>query len=143
MDVSALSNATANTSTAAQSAKVKTVSKDEFLLLFVTQLKNQDPMSPMDSTGFTAQLAQFSSLEQLTAINESMQAMASSQNSLQNAYAANMIGKRVGYEVQASAGGAAAMQYGTVTGVSFESDAACLIVDNATKIAFGDVKVIQ
>jgi len=36
--------------------------KDDFLQLLVTQLQNQDPLNPMDSTEFTAQLAQFSSL---------------------------------------------------------------------------------
>ncbi len=40
-----------------------------FLTLLVTQLKNQDPLSPADSTQFVTQLAQFSSLEQLTNIN--------------------------------------------------------------------------
>lgn len=39
--------------------------KDEFLNLLVTQLKNQDPMNPQDSTAFVAQLAQFSSLESM------------------------------------------------------------------------------
>lgn len=40
-----------------------------FLTLLVEQLKNQDPMNPADSTQFVTQLAQFSSLEQLTNIN--------------------------------------------------------------------------
>ncbi len=142
MDVSALSSATRNTSTAARSATENSVSKDEFLLLFVTQLRNQDPLAPMDSTGFTAQLAQFSSLEQLTAINDSMQSMVSSQASLQEAYAANLIGKQVGY-LGTAADGASTMRYGAVTGVAYESDATYLIVDGATLIALGDVKVIQ
>lgn len=41
----------------------------EFLSLLVAQLQNQDPLNPMDSANFSAQLAQFSSLEQLTQIN--------------------------------------------------------------------------
>lgn len=39
-----------------------------FLQLLVSQLKNQDPLNPMDSTTFVAQLAQFSELEQVIAI---------------------------------------------------------------------------
>ena len=62
----------------------------------MTQLQNQDPLAPMDSTNFTSQLAQFSSLEQLTSINEGLETLAASQNSLQNAYLANLIGKRSG-----------------------------------------------
>jgi len=39
-----------------------------FLQLLVAQLKNQDPLSPTDSTQFVAQLAQFSELEQVIGI---------------------------------------------------------------------------
>lgn len=46
--------------------------KDEFLQLLVAQLKNQDPMNPMNSEEFAAQLAQFSSLEQLIEMNETL-----------------------------------------------------------------------
>jgi flagellar basal-body rod modification protein FlgD len=46
------------------------VGKDEFIKLLVAQLKNQDPLNPMDNQQFVAQLATFSSLEQLISINE-------------------------------------------------------------------------
>jgi flagellar basal-body rod modification protein FlgD len=44
-----------------------------FLQLLVTQLKNQDPSSPMDGTQFVAQLAQFSQLEQMINVNSNLQ----------------------------------------------------------------------
>ena len=50
--------------------------KLEFLNLLVTQLKNQDPMNPTDSKDFVAQLATFSSLEQLIAINKAVTRLA-------------------------------------------------------------------
>ena len=50
--------------------------RDEFLQLLVAQLRNQDPTSPQDGHEFAAQLAQFSSVEQLTNINTSMGAQA-------------------------------------------------------------------
>jgi flagellar basal-body rod modification protein FlgD len=45
---------------------------DQFLNLFIAQLKNQDPLNPLDSAEFTAQLAQFSSVEQLYGMNSKL-----------------------------------------------------------------------
>jgi flagellar hook assembly protein FlgD len=47
--------------------------QNAFLQLLVTQLQHQDPLQPQDDTQFLAQLAQFTSLEQLTQINTSIQ----------------------------------------------------------------------
>ena len=49
------------------------MAKSDFLKLLITELKNQDPMSPMDSQDFAAQLAQFSSLEQLQNIDSNLE----------------------------------------------------------------------
>lgn len=46
--------------------------KELFLNLLVTQMKNQDPLNPQDATQFVQQLTQFSQLEQLIAIRESL-----------------------------------------------------------------------
>ena len=48
------------------------VNQAEFMKLLVAQLQNQDPLNPLDSANFSAQLAQFSSLEQLTQINQNL-----------------------------------------------------------------------
>jgi flagellar basal-body rod modification protein FlgD len=56
-----------------------------FLLLLVTQMKNQDPLNPQDPTQFISQLAEFSSLEQLTQIRKSIDVVA---NATQNPSAA-------------------------------------------------------
>ncbi len=51
------------------------VNRDDFLTLLITQLQNQDPLDPVSSEDFSAQLAQFSSLEQLTEINDKLSAL--------------------------------------------------------------------
>lgn len=77
------------------SKKNDTLGQDEFLLLLVTQLQNQDPLNPMDSKEFTAQLAQFSSLEQMTRMNTTLNSISESQNGLSYIQAASYIGKNV------------------------------------------------
>lgn len=48
--------------------------KDAFLKLLITQLRNQDPLSPMEDKEFIAQMAQFSTLEQMQELNKNLQA---------------------------------------------------------------------
>jgi flagellar basal-body rod modification protein FlgD len=62
--------------TTAVAESVQGVGKDEFLKLLVAQLKNQDPMNPLDNDQFITQLATFSSLEQLISINEAVTELA-------------------------------------------------------------------
>jgi flagellar basal-body rod modification protein FlgD len=52
------------------------IGKDQFLELLVAQLQNQDPMNPVDNQQFVAQLATFSSLEQLISINQGVSSLA-------------------------------------------------------------------
>lgn len=70
-----------------------TLGKEDFLTLLVTQLQNQDPLNPSDPTEFTAQLAQFSSLEQLFTVNESLADLAGATRSQQQMSALSLIGR--------------------------------------------------
>lgn len=70
--------------------------KDDFLKLLITQLSNQDPTNPMEDTQFISQMAQFSSLEQMTNMNESFNKIAAMINSSQ---AASTLGKTVEVEL--------------------------------------------
>ncbi len=71
------------------------VSSDMFLNLLVTQLKNQDPLSPTDNTAFVAQLAQFSSLEGINNLNKSFTGVSDSMDALSNYGMAGLIGRNV------------------------------------------------
>lgn len=64
--------------------------KDQFLKILITQLQNQDPMQPMQDKEFIAQMAQFSSVEQLMNISTQMTAMNQSLGT-----ASSLIGKEV------------------------------------------------
>lgn len=81
--------------TSSNQTATKTVGKDEFMKLLLAQLKNQDPLNPMDGTDFAAQLAQFSSLEQLTNLNTTLETQSVNQMTLGYAQSVNMIGKEV------------------------------------------------
>ncbi|MGA9120044.1 MAG: flagellar hook capping FlgD N-terminal domain-containing protein, partial [Bacteroidota bacterium] len=89
-----------NTTSPVQTATASNqLGKDDFLKLLVTQLQNQDPLNPLQGTEFVAQLAQFSSLEQLTNINSSLEQNIQSNQlmtqSIGNSLAATLVGKDV------------------------------------------------
>lgn len=65
--------AAAAASPAAATATSKTgADQNMFLKLLIAQMKNQDPLQPQDSTQYVAQLAQFTSLEKLTGIDDKL-----------------------------------------------------------------------
>ena len=70
------------------------IGKDGFLKLLITQLQNQDPLEPMSNEDFAAQLAQFSSLEQMQNLNESFGQL---MDLTKISGSANLIGKSVQY----------------------------------------------
>jgi len=61
-------------SAGATTTRKKELDKDSFLQLLVTQLRNQDPTNPLQPYEFAAQLAQFTSVEQLTQLNDAVAA---------------------------------------------------------------------
>ena len=79
----------------------QSLDKDAFMQLLVAQMRNQDPMAPVDNQEFIAQLAQFSSLEEMQGVNENLVALALLQesNALLNQLtsSSDLIGKRVVY----------------------------------------------
>ncbi|MGY2341306.1 flagellar hook assembly protein FlgD [Pseudomonas sp. SDO5532_S415] len=73
----------------------KALGKDAFLQLLVTQLKNQNPLEPQDNGEFVAQLAQFSSLEGITTLNDTVSGIAGAFGSSQALQASSLVGRSV------------------------------------------------
>ncbi|WP_068607860.1 flagellar hook assembly protein FlgD, partial [Pseudomonas sp. BIOMIG1N] len=73
----------------------KGLGKDAFLKLLVTQLKNQNPLNPQENSAFVAQLAQFSTLEGITTLNESVNSIAGNYKSSQALQASSLVGRSV------------------------------------------------
>lgn len=95
MSVSEIQGQQLPATTTASGVQPDQLGQTEFLELLVAQLRAQDPLNPMDGTEFTAQLAQFSSLEQLGAMNNSLEALNTSQAEAVNNQAVGYIGKTV------------------------------------------------
>lgn len=88
--------ATSNATLSGQSAKLSE-DFDDFLILLTTQMQNQDPLSPMDSTEFTNQLVQFSGVEQQINMNEKLNQMLALQLASTSTVALGYVGMDVAY----------------------------------------------
>jgi flagellar basal-body rod modification protein FlgD len=108
---------------AGASASASTI-QNSFLTLLVTQLKNQDPLNPMDNAQLTSQLAQISTVNGIQQLNTTMQNLGSSLTSGQSLQAASLIGHQVltGGNSLGLAGGAA------IGGVQLSGNASSVIV---------------
>src|SRR3954452_20486545 len=113
----ATSTAAATASTASSTKKAdQALGKDDFLKLMIAQMKNQDPMNPSDDKENIAQMAQFSSLEQITNLTQTMQDLASRLTMTQNV---GLLGHAVTYT-----GKDQMPVTGTVDGLSIGKDGA-------------------
>ncbi|HEY2318463.1 MAG TPA: flagellar hook capping FlgD N-terminal domain-containing protein [Solirubrobacteraceae bacterium] len=105
--------------------------ENDFLMLMMDQLKNQDPLNPSDPTQYLSELAGFSSLEQETQIASSTSSAATQQAS---ASALSLLGHTVSY--QDSSG---TTQTGTVSKVDFTSSGPALTIGSTSGISLSSV----
>jgi flagellar basal-body rod modification protein FlgD len=113
-----------STAAASTESEIQILGKEDFLKLLLAQLQHQDPLDPTDSVEFTAQLAQFSSLEQLGNVNTNLEKLELYQASINNSQAVSFIGKEIvarGNSISVSGGDPVDLQFdlpsdaGTVT----------------------------
>jgi len=99
MFTSQIAATTPKISTSNADKNANDVGKMEFMRMLVAQLQHQDPLSPVESQDFSAQLAQFSSLDELSQINELLQQSVGNDllvtQSINNTLATNLIGKEI------------------------------------------------
>jgi len=96
------------------SNKKQELGKDQFLSILIKQLQNQDPMQPMEDKEFIAQMAQFSSVEQLINISKQLDTM---NQSLGNA--SGLIGKEISWvdNSESAQGGESVLKSGIVDSI--------------------------
>lgn len=82
-----------------RNAPTKTLGKDEFLKILMVQLQNQDPLNPMEDKEFIAQMAQFTSLEQMTKMASGFDKFIEFQKSNTLSSYVGWIGKSVDWEI--------------------------------------------
>ena len=85
----------ASSSSSAKTASTAADTQNRFLKLLVTQMKNQDPLNPMDNAQVTSQMAQLSTVTGIDKLNATLQALSDSMTSNQSLQAASMIGHGV------------------------------------------------
>ncbi|WMX57301.1 flagellar hook assembly protein FlgD [Peribacillus sp. R9-11] len=119
--------------------------KDDFLKLLLTQLQNQDPSSPMDNTEFIAQMATFSSLEQMMNIGSQIDELIglNQQNSLMNYN--SFVGKEVTWNILDESGENLAIEEGVgiVESIQYKGDNIYFILEDGTKLQPANISAMK
>lgn len=132
MEIYAAAAGTSGQAAEGLSLPSKSLGKDDFLRLLMTQLRNQDPMAPLGNTEFIAQMAQFSSLEQMSNLATLAEEMGKNQRQAALvAQSTALIGRTVTLEVPEATktDGSTLKVTGKVSSVKLEGGWPKLIID--------------
>lgn len=111
--------------------------KDDFLKILITQLQNQDPLNPMQDREFISQMATFSSLEQMTNMNQALTEFIQIQNQHSIIQYSEMIGKQVEYKTEEGEG------TGIVKSVRFNGSDVLIELENGLEVISSNIQKIS
>lgn len=118
--------------------------KDDFLKMFVATLKNQDPISPVDSKEFLSQNAMFTELEKLSNIESLLAQNQGTQKGVEKMLAANYLGQQITATIPPQNKDEVALSVsGTVVGTSYTGDTPMLLLDNGKSVAIANVTGVK
>jgi len=120
----ALIDATNSSSSAASSSNAMTDAQNRFLKLLTTQLKNQDPLNPLDNAQMTSQLAQISTVDGIEKLNATLQKLVASSVDGEALQAAAL----VGHQVMVAGSGLYLGDTGAVGGLQLDASADAVTV---------------
>ncbi len=135
-----------NYQTTQRSTGSDTLGKDDFLKILMTQLQNQDPLNPMQDKDFIAQMATFTSLEQMTNMNKSITSLVSAQEQNQLISYSQFIGKDVSWhKLTESNDGSSVIEQGTgkILSLKFTDGKATFLLEDGTSLTSGNISQIN
>lgn len=121
--------------------------KDDFLKILMTQLQNQDPLNPMEDKDFIAQMATFSSLEQMTNMNKSLEAFVAMQQQSQLISYNQFVGKEVTWHKLSSAEDSQTPVIeegaGKIKSIQFKDGNVTFILEDGTKLEPANISQVN
>lgn len=126
-----------NVTTAASKESSDAMGKDQFLKILITQLQNQNPMQPMEDKEFIAQMAQFTSVEQLSNISGQLQNLSQSLGAV-----SGLIGKQVSWIGTSEGSNESGVQSGVVESIIIRDQVQYAVI-NDKEVALTDITQIS
>lgn len=121
--------------------------KDDFLKILMTQLQNQDPMNPMQDKDFVAQMATFSSLEQMTNMGKSMERFVQAEEQNKLISYSQFVGKEITYHKPSenSEQGTGVLQEGTgrVASIQFKNNNVEFLLEDGTALEPSNISKVN
>jgi flagellar basal-body rod modification protein FlgD len=139
---------TANTQSDTNGKDRTILGKDDFLKLLMAELKNQDPLSPMDNNDMIAQMAQFSTLEQISNLASSFEKLLNLEQQNQYIAYSSFVGKNVTYHKMTDSNdpnGDPVVQegHGVVSSVRFKGDSVEFVLTDGTVLEPANITEVQ